>query len=106
MTALRAAEDQGKPVPLVLTDVCMPEVDGLTLAEWIRQDPDLTNTAIIVLTSGARSTDLKRCEELNVAAHLMKPIKQSELLQAFYWILFCLLHGISAHCILIPVVLY
>jgi CheY-like chemotaxis protein len=39
-------------------------------------------TTVIVLTSGARSDDLKRCEELGVAAHLMKPVKQSELFDA------------------------
>ena len=37
---------------------------------------------VIILTSGTRPDDLKRCDELNVAAHLMKPVKQSELLGA------------------------
>ena len=35
-----------------------------------------------MLTSGVRSTDRARCEELGVAAHLMKPVKQSELFDA------------------------
>jgi CheY-like chemotaxis protein len=60
----------------------MPEVDGLTLTEWIRQDPDLADTTVIVLTSGIHPDDMRRCDELGVAAHLMKPIKQSELLAA------------------------
>ena len=29
----------------------MPDVDGLTLTEWIRQDPELADTIVIVLTS-------------------------------------------------------
>ncbi len=81
-SALRQAHETGAPVQLVLSDVNMPEVDGLTLTEWIRQDPDLAATTVIVLTSGARPADLKRCDELNVAAHLMKPVKQSELFDA------------------------
>jgi CheY-like chemotaxis protein len=60
----------------------MPEVDGFMLTEWIRQDPDLVDTTVIILTSGTRSDDLERCDELKVAAHLMKPVKQSELLGA------------------------
>jgi CheY-like chemotaxis protein len=66
----------------LLSDVNMPEVDGLTLTEWIRQDPELADTIVIVLTSGARSEDLKRCKQLKIAAHLMKPVKQSELYNA------------------------
>jgi CheY-like chemotaxis protein len=64
----------------VLSDLNMPDVDGLTLTEWIRQDADLSDTVVIVLTSGTRPDDSKRCAELQVAAHLMKPVKQSELL--------------------------
>ncbi len=76
---LREANKAGERIQLVLSDVNMPEVDGLTLTEWIRQDPELADTTVIVLTSGARSDDIKRCDELKVAAHLMKPVKQSEL---------------------------
>jgi two-component system sensor histidine kinase/response regulator len=79
---LRRSHKAGAPVSLVLSDVNMPEVDGLTLTEWIRQDPDLADTTVIVLTSGARPDDMKRCDKLKVAAHLMKPVKQSELLGA------------------------
>ena len=80
--ALRAAHQAGRQLPLVLSDVHMPEVDGLTLTKWIRQDPDLADTTVIILTSGTRPEELQRCDELHVAAHLMKPVKQSELLSA------------------------
>jgi CheY-like chemotaxis protein len=33
----------------------------------------------VMLTSATRSGDVARCEELKVAAHLVKPVKQSEL---------------------------
>jgi signal transduction histidine kinase/DNA-binding response OmpR family regulator len=79
---LRQARKAGKRVRMVLSDVNMPEVDGLTLTEWIRRDAELADTVVIVLTSGARPEDLQRCDELEVAAHLMKPVKQSELFDA------------------------
>ena len=79
---LRQAEEDGEPIQLVLSDVNMPEVDGLTLTEWIRNDDHLAQTPVIVLTSGARPDDMKRCNELDVVAHLMKPVKQSELFDA------------------------
>ncbi len=79
---LRQNYQVGARVELVLSDVNMPDVDGLTLAEWIRQDPELKDTRVILLTSGARPDDSRRCEDLRIAASLMKPVKQSELFDA------------------------
>jgi CheY-like chemotaxis protein len=61
----------------------MPQVDGLTLADWIRNDPQLADTVLIVLTSGSHAGDLARCRRLKIASHLLKPVKQSELFDAF-----------------------
>ncbi len=77
----QTASDQ-RPLPLVISDVNMPEVDGFMLAERLRSIADLRETVVIMLTSGGRFGDVKRCEELGVRAQLMKPAKQSELLEA------------------------
>ena len=82
MQMIRQAWRLGEPYRLVLTDISMPEVDGFTLAKWIKQEPDLGGTSIIVLTSGARPDDHRRAEQMGIGAHLMKPVKQSELLEA------------------------
>ncbi len=82
LALLHRAQQEGKPYRIVLADINMPEVDGFTLTEWIRQDETLRDTIVIVLTSGSRAGDLARCNELGVAAHLMKPVKQSELFDA------------------------
>ena len=82
VSVLRQSHEAGVRMPLVLSDLNMPEVDGLTLTKWIRQDPDLADTTVIILTSGTGPDVMKRCDELKVAAHLMKPVKQSELLGA------------------------
>ena len=79
---LREAHRNGKPFDLVLADAGMPEVDGFQLAERIKQDGDLASALIMMLTSGDRPGNISRCDELEVAAYLMKPIKPSELLDA------------------------
>ncbi len=79
---LREAFRAGEPFPLVLTDANMPDLDGFALAEQIRQDPELGSTLIMMLTSGDRPGEIARCEELGIAAYLLKPIKQSELFDA------------------------
>jgi PAS domain S-box-containing protein len=82
LETLREARRAGKPYRLVLTDAHMPDMSGFALAEAIRRDPALTSTVIMMLTSGDQPSDVARCEELHIAAHLMKPVKQSELLDA------------------------
>ncbi len=79
---LKESTSAGQEIPLVLSDVNMPDIDGFTLAEQIREDAQLSDVVIIMLTSGDRSTDRQPCADLGIAAHLMKPVKQSELVDA------------------------
>jgi PAS domain S-box-containing protein len=79
---LRQALAAGEPVRLVLLDAHMPEMDGFALAEQIRQSPQLAGIALAMLTSAGHPEDVRRCRELNIDAYLMKPVKQSELLDA------------------------
>ncbi len=79
---LRRASAAGEPCRLVVTDAHMPRSDGFTLAEQIKQDPAVGSTVIMMLTSGDRPEDMVRCDQLGIAAYMLKPVKQSELLEA------------------------
>ena len=82
LTQLSAALGAGEPYPLILTDMHMPEMDGFALIEQIRQRPELSAATIMMLTSAGHRGDAARCQELGVAAYLLKPIRQSELREA------------------------
>ena len=82
MERLREAHQAGSPFDLVLTDANMPERNGFDLIEQIKRDNNLQSTVIMMLTSGGGSGDVARCERLGVASYLLKPVKQSELLDA------------------------
>jgi PAS domain S-box-containing protein len=79
---LRQAERAGQPFPLVITDAHMPDVDGFMLARQIRDERGMDGPVIMMLTSGDRPNDTEECDRLGIAAYLLKPIKQSELLEA------------------------
>jgi PAS domain S-box-containing protein len=79
---IEAARQRGQPFPLFLIDGRMPEMDGFELVEKIRNNPDFTGYAVMMLTSGERGDDLNRCEQLGIAAYLIKPIRGWELLKA------------------------
>ena len=82
LAALHQAMQEGRPFPLVLLDAHMPCMDGFSVAAQIKQSPTLTHATIMMLTSGGQSSDAARCRELGITSYLMKPIKQSELLNA------------------------
>ncbi len=82
LTALSMALEAGEPYGLILTDMHMPKMDGFGLIERIRQRPELSTAIIMMLTSAGHRGDSVRCQELGVAAYLLKPIRQSELREA------------------------
>jgi signal transduction histidine kinase/DNA-binding response OmpR family regulator len=82
LTQLCAAQKEGDPYQLVLTDMHMPHMDGFALVERIRQMPELCTATIMMLTSAGHRGDAARCQELGVSAYLLKPIRQSELREA------------------------
>ncbi len=82
LTLMREAQAAGELFTLVVADANMPDIDGFALAERIKQDPELRGTIIMMLTSGDRPDEIARCEQLGLATHLLKPIKQSELFDA------------------------
>ena len=87
LECLRQAERAGHPFPLVITDAHMPEIDGFMLARQIREDREIRGPVIMMLTSGDRPNDMQECERLGIGAYLLKPIKQSELLEAIELVL-------------------
>ncbi|MEO5762831.1 MAG: response regulator, partial [Vicinamibacteria bacterium] len=82
LAEMARAKDAGKAFSLVLLDKRMPGVDGFQVAERIHQEPGLAPPTILMLTSENRAGDVARGRELGVAAYLVKPVKQAELLEA------------------------
>jgi signal transduction histidine kinase/DNA-binding response OmpR family regulator len=82
LAELARARESGASYRLVLTDMHMPDMDGFTLIEKIRQNPKLSTATIMMLTSAGHRGDGERCKTWGVAAYLLKPVRQSELREA------------------------
>jgi PAS domain S-box-containing protein len=87
LAAMQRARDMGNPFPLLLLDAQMPGMDGFMVVEKLKEDSSLTGSAILMLTSAGQRGDAARCRELGISAYLVKPIRQSELLQAMLLVL-------------------
>ncbi len=81
LQTLQHAAHRGTPFTICLTDCHMPEMDGFTLVERIRVDADLRETIVLMLTSGMKPEDADRANSLDIAAHLLKPVRQTRLLR-------------------------
>ncbi|MEO8305432.1 MAG: response regulator [Betaproteobacteria bacterium] len=82
LTELLEAKQSDVPYALVLLDHRMPGVDGFQVAERIFQDPTMSGTTILMLTSENRAGDVARGRALGLAAYLVKPVKKADLLEA------------------------
>ena len=80
LATMEQAVSEGRPFRLVLLDQMMPEMDGFTLAERIKDRPELAGSVMMMLSSAGRAGDSAHCRALGMAAYLTKPFKQSELL--------------------------
>jgi CheY-like chemotaxis protein len=79
LTELAAHWKSPEPYGLIITDIHMPEMDGFTLVEQIRERPELSSANIMMLTSARYRGDTERYKQLGVAAFLSKPVRQAEL---------------------------
>ncbi len=82
LDALERAVESGGPFELMITDAHMPEMDGFSLTEEVRQHPKLAETTVLILTSAGQRGDAARCRELRLARYLTKPVRQAELRDA------------------------
>jgi len=79
---LEQAVKEEAPFHLILSDYCMPEMDGFEFASRLRADSRFNQTVFMLLTSSMRSDELNRCKILDIDCQLTKPVKRSELVSA------------------------
>ncbi len=87
LAELRCQAGMGTPYPLLLLDAVMPAPDGFALAECLCTEPGLVGSVIIMLTPTTRAASGERCRELGIKGSVLKPIKQSELLDTILGIM-------------------
>jgi PAS domain S-box-containing protein len=79
---LREAQAAGNPYQIAILDYQMPEMDGETLGQAIKRDPLLRDIELIMLSSLGQEGEVReRLRKIGFAAYLVKPARQSELLE-------------------------
>lgn len=85
------ADRARSPLPgLILLDLKLPRRSGLEVLAWIRAQPGIGRTPVVVLTSSRERSDVDRAFELGASGYLVKPVDADGLLGmirklADYW---------------------
>ncbi|MES9882046.1 MAG: response regulator [Sedimenticola sp.] len=69
-----------QPVDLVLSDITMPEMDGMTLREQMVDHPDIELTSFVFLTANEEEASFERAGHLGIDDYLLKPVTRELLL--------------------------
>lgn len=59
---------------LILMDIQLPEVSGLEVTRWLKDDPDLQDIPIVAVTAFAMKGDEERIRSGGCEAYISKPI--------------------------------
>lgn len=67
-------------VDLLITDINLPNIDGISLIKSLRKDKKFENLPIIVLSSLSSENDIKEAIDAGANSYLIKPFNDKKLL--------------------------
>ena len=79
MEALRMAREH-RP-DLILMDIQLPEVSGLEVTKWIKEDDELKSIPVVAVTAFAMKGDEEKIREGGCEAYIAKPISVANFLE-------------------------
>jgi len=78
---LRSIEDKGQSLALIITDINMPEMDGITFISKVKETR-LKFLPILVLTTEAGESMIEKGRAAGASGWLLKPFQPEQLLWA------------------------
>jgi two-component system cell cycle response regulator DivK len=66
---------------LILMDVQLPEVSGLEVTKWLKEDPELKAIPVVAVTAYAMREDEERIREGGCQAYMSKPISVAKFIE-------------------------
>lgn len=66
---------------VILMDIQLPEVSGLEVTKWIKDDDELRSTPVIAVTAFAMKGDEERIRQAGCEAYISKPISVAKFIE-------------------------
>lgn len=80
LTVLQNIRSQGDQVSMIISDINMPNMDGITFIREVKKTP-FKFTPILVLTTESQETKKMEGKDAGATGWLVKPFKSAQLLQ-------------------------
>lgn len=72
----------GQKISLIISDVNMPNMDGITLVKEVKKHPSYKFTPIIMLTTESQDSKKQEGQAAGAKAWVVKPFKPEQMLDA------------------------
>jgi len=66
-------------VDLILTDINMPDINGLEFISYIRNNPNYRDIPVIIISTEGSQKDIDKGKQLGANEYLVKPFEPSQL---------------------------
>ncbi len=76
---LREAAQRDESYDLAILDMQMPQMDGIELARRIKEDPLISSTRLVMLSSPGQASGSEETGQVGIEAHLTKPVRPARL---------------------------
>ena len=70
---------------LVLMDIQLPEVSGLDVTKWLKEDPETASIPVIAVTAFAMKGDEERIRQGGCEAYISKPISVASFVETIQY---------------------
>ncbi|MBF0547645.1 MAG: PAS domain S-box protein [Candidatus Riflebacteria bacterium] len=78
---LQKAKNLGKPFQVALIDLLMPTMDGFQLGQKIKNDNEISQTALIAMTLLVKKNDATQYKQAGFSGNFSKPVRKKQLLE-------------------------
>jgi two-component system chemotaxis response regulator CheY len=68
-------------VDLILTDINMPDINGLELISYLRDNPNYKNIPVFIISTEGGAKDIEKGKQLGADEYLVKPFSPATLQQ-------------------------
>ncbi len=69
-----------RPFDLIITDINMPDINGLELIGYLKSNPAYQNIPLIIVSTEKTEEDMKRGMALGAADYVAKPFNKEDLM--------------------------